>query len=98
MNRLSFVLIQCRSARIAEMDMLREMGQQCATAATANAPEYVDCMQDHQARFQATCAVDKCQERMFACAQSKCAELFAAASATDDVPAAAAGAAGGRRE
>ena len=43
----------------AKMEMMREMGQQCATTATANDPEYVDCMQRHQSEFMAACAEDE---------------------------------------
>jgi hypothetical protein len=60
----------------AEMDMMREMGQQCATTATANDPEYVDCMQGHQSEFMAACAEANCQQRMAACARQKCAGIF----------------------
>ena len=74
----------------AEMDMLREMGSQCATTATANDPEYVDCMQNHQTEFMAACAAANCQERMGVCVRQKCAGIFpvpeeagAAASASD---------------
>ena len=39
----------------AEMELMREMGQQCATTATANDPEYVSCSQGHQSEFMAAC-------------------------------------------
>lgn len=62
--------------RAAEMEMMREMGQQCATTATANNPEYVDCVQGHQKEFMAACAVANCQERMRACVRQKCPGTF----------------------
>ena len=60
----------------AEMEMMREMGEQCATTATANDPEYVDCIRGHQSEFMAACAEANCQQRMYACARQKCPRIF----------------------
>lgn len=64
----------------AEMELMREMGQQCATTATANDPEYLRCVQGHQSEFMGACAVSNCQQLMHACARQKCAGIFASSA------------------